>query len=126
MQIRNLNKEILCWKRELLELEEESTVSSPKFDEPTAISPGKFNSTVENRAVMLAEKKAAIERLEERVERERIEILEYLQTVNDTILRQIILYRCLRGYSWQRVATEIGGGNTADGLRMIFNRNFPM
>lgn len=125
IEIRRLNQEILAWKRELLELEEESVISSPQFDQPSAAPTGKFNSATENRALKLAERKEAIEKLELKIEEERIEIIEYLSTVEDTLLRQIILHRCLKGRSWQRVAFEIGGGNTADGLRMIFNRAFP-
>lgn len=125
MQIRILNNEIASWKKELLELEEESAIGSPAFDQPSAQAVGKVSSPTENRALKLAEKKEAIEELERKVEDKRIEIIQYLQTVDDSLLRQIILHRCIKGLSWRRTAIEIGGGNTEDGLRMIFNRAYP-
>ena len=34
------------------------------------------------------------------------------------------MYRCISLCSWNEIATHIGGGNTADSIRMTFNRHF--
>lgn len=55
--------------------------------------------------------------------KQRIE--EYIFAIDDSLTRQIFEERYIKGGyrpSWQRVATEIGGGNTADGVKMIHHR----
>ena len=55
--------------------------------------------------------------------KQRIE--EYIFAIDDSLTRQIFEERYIKGGyrpSWQRVATEIGGSNTADGVRMIHSR----
>lgn len=55
--------------------------------------------------------------------KQRIE--EYIFAIDDSLTRQIFEERYIKGGyrpSWQRVATEIGGGNTAGGVKMIHHR----
>lgn len=52
------------------------------------------------------------------------EIEEYLATVNDSLLRQIIRFRVIDGYSWQKVAKKVGGNNTEGSVKMIYQRYF--
>ena len=56
-------------------------------------------------------------------EKQRIE--EYIYSINDSLTRRIFEYRYIKGdykLSWQRIAVIIGGGNTADGVRMVHAR----
>ena len=50
--------------------------------------------------------------------KQRIE--EYIFAIDDSLTRQIFEERYIKGGyrpSWQRVSVEIGGGNTADGVK---------
>lgn len=61
-------------------------------------------------------KKKLERRLEELMEmRERLE--EYIDTVPDSLIRQILTLRYVNGLSWRQIAVHIGGGNTADSVR---------
>ena len=40
----------------------------------------------------------------------------------DPLMRLVITYRYLYGYSWTQIAMKLGGGNTPDGVRMAHNR----
>jgi hypothetical protein len=54
---------------------------------------------------------------------EREKIKNYIATVPDSLIRQILtLLRYLKGLSWQKAANHIDGGNTADSLRKMHNR----
>ena len=46
----------------------------------------------------------------------------YIMGIPDSFLRQIFTYRFVEGRSWVQVAMNIGGNNTADGVRMACNR----
>lgn len=51
-------------------------------------------------------------------EQKRTDAVRYIASVSDSITRQAMELRYIDGYGWMRAAMEIGGGNTADGLRM--------
>lgn len=52
----------------------------------------------------------------------RKELHEYVAGINDAYIRRIINLHFIDGYSWQRVANRIGGGNTSSGVRMAAKR----
>lgn len=50
------------------------------------------------------------------------EIMQYISTIDDSYIRQIIYCRHIGLMSWTKTAHEIGGGNTADSCRMAYKR----
>ena len=50
------------------------------------------------------------------------EIEDFIYGIEDSLTRQIFKERYINGRSWKRVAIEVGGGNTADGVRMAHTR----
>lgn len=46
----------------------------------------------------------------------------YINDIPDSLTRQIFRLRHAECKSWQQVANEVGGGNTADGCRMMHDR----
>lgn len=52
------------------------------------------------------------------------EINEYIEGIDDSLIRQIISLRHVNGLTWDQVAASIGGGNTGDGVRMMHDRYF--
>ena len=61
------------------------------------------------------------ERMEDRRRRaveEHIRLEAYIAAVPDSLTRRILFLHFARGYSWGRTARELGGGNTAQGVRM--------
>ena len=47
---------------------------------------------------------------------ERKRLHRYIQSVEDTQMRQILTLRYARGLPWCQVAMELGGGNTANAI----------
>lgn len=47
---------------------------------------------------------------------------EFIVTIPDSRMRQMITYKYLDNLTWIQVAHKIGGGNTADGCRMAVER----
>ncbi|MEG1276260.1 MAG: hypothetical protein RSD27_11325 [Ruthenibacterium sp.] len=46
----------------------------------------------------------------------------YIASVEDSLTRQVLSLRYVDGLSWTAVAAHVGGGNTADSVRMAHNR----
>lgn len=125
MQLRYLNSEIKMWRDKLAELEKESVVKATPTDAVGGRSVGKFNSNVENLAVRTADIKSVIEGKLTEIKLLQFDIMQYINTLDDSLLRQIVFYRCVSCLSWEAVAVRIGGGNTADAVRKRFDRAFP-
>lgn len=47
---------------------------------------------------------------------------EYIESIDDSLIRRIIALRYINGLTWGQVAASIGGNNTADSVRMMHNR----
>lgn len=50
------------------------------------------------------------------------ETYEYIDNINDSLIRQIITLRYVNGLTWEQVAASIGGNNTADSVRKMAER----
>lgn len=53
---------------------------------------------------------------------EKDRITEYIYSIDDSLIRQILMYRYVNCLSWNQVAFNIGGANTADSVRMSHDR----
>ena len=50
------------------------------------------------------------------------DVLDFIESVEDSHMRMIITYRIIENYSWGQVADAMGGGNTEDSVRKAFMR----
>lgn len=121
-QIYYYKQEIKMWEEERRRLKEESEVKSPSLDGMPRSQ--KISDPTGRKGVTLADIDIIIEDLEYRALVKTKEIYEFMRDIDDSMMRQIIKYRCIELLSWKRVAMKIGGGNTEDGVRMAFNRFF--
>ena len=79
----------------------------------------------EEKALDLGELSLLIEQLRYQCEVKKREIYQWIRTVEDSQLRQIIILRCIKLKTWKEVARELGGPNNAEQCRQIFHRNIP-
>ena len=119
-QIYWLNREVDMWQRELDRMENQSLA---KGQEITGLPSGSRTSDkVGNLAVKKEEIREIINELLERADEERIKILRYIRGLDDSLIRQIIFYRCIALLPWKTVAQEVGGDNTAESVRKAMER----
>lgn len=50
------------------------------------------------------------------------DVLDFIESIEDSHMRMIITYRIIENYSWGQVADAMGGGNTEDSVRKAFVR----
>lgn len=120
-QIYYLHRELRMWEQELERLRGRSLVQSP----PPNASHGSGTS---DKVGELAEKRVDLERLitakREEIQQQRDRAVAYIYGIPDSLTRQIVYYRCVSLFSWRRVAYEVGGNNTEDGVKKIYYRFF--
>lgn len=118
-QIYYLHRELRMWEQELERLRCRSLVRSPQ---PNTGS----GSGTSDKVGDLAEKRTDLERLveakREEIQQSRDKAVAYIYGIPDSLTRQIVYYRCVSLFGWRRVAYEVGGNNTPDGVRMIYSR----
>ena len=125
MQAYYIRKEIKMWEDELAQLKENSEAKAA----PTYIQGGRSENMPSDPTGGTVAQRAGIEekiiKLLKKAKVAEENIAEYVNTIDDSLERQIVFYRCIKCLSWIKVAHKIGGGNTADGVRMRFDRMFP-
>lgn len=55
--------------------------------------------------------------------RQQVEQIEaYIYHVEDSLIRQLLIYRYVEGLRWNDIAAKMGGGYSADYLRIMLDR----
>lgn len=120
-QLYWLNREIEQDKKRLAELETSATNCTT--GEITGMPHWTGNmDKLGNYAAEIADLKALIELNIQKCWYELNRLNRYIQSVEDSFMRQVLTYRYVNGMSWDQVAFNIGGRNTGDGVRKAHNR----
>lgn len=120
-QVYYLNKEIEMWQRELQSLREGRLPSSRLTGMPRSSTQ---NNKIEADVIKIEEAEERIRQLLFKIQLARAEIYNYIATLSDSLIRQIIMYRCISLCTWRETAKYIGGSHSAESVRKVFNRHF--
>ena len=119
-QLYYLNREIEMDKKRLLELEAQAVSCSPNLTGMPR-SPG-ISDKVGRYASEIADLKGIIEAKLQQCIYERNRLERYINSIDDSFLRQIFTYRFVNGLPWEQVAACAGGSNTPAGVKMACYR----
>ena len=115
-QLYWLNREIEADKRRLEELE--SMVLSPKTQNLNGMPrTSGCGDSMARRVADIIDLKAIISAKQQQCVYERNRLERYINSIPDSLTRQIFSLRFINGLSWIQTAMSIGGGNTEDGVR---------
>lgn len=125
-QLRHLKREIELLQDQIINLESEIVTDKVRGSDPEhPYTEKSFYIT----GFAHEEHSRKMKRLKERLQRRvddlmdlRAEILEFVEGIDDSLLRQVIILRHVNGLSWRQVAREIGAGTTWDSLRKMHDR----
>lgn len=118
-RLYTLNKEIEQDKHKLTELTTSATDTSVKITGLPHIN-GISNKTA--LACDIADIKATVEAKIQLSIVEYNKLNRYIASVDDSLIRQIIALRFVKGLKWRDVAQNIGGGNSESSVQMALNR----
>lgn len=67
-------------------------------------------------------RKDILERRKADLEEKTNDIEEFISTIDDSLMRRIVEYRIVQQMTWKKVALHIGGGNTEESIKKIYQR----
>ena len=103
-------------KREIRELETAATDCTAKITE--LLHGTGINDKIGNYAAQIADLKALLDLNLKNVFMNSNALIDtFIQSVNDPLIRQIILYRFENNMSWNQIERVIGGNNNSESLR---------
>ncbi len=114
-QLYYLKKEIKEQQRRIAELEAVATKCTANI---SGMPSGKgVSDKVGQYAAQIADLKALLDLNLRKCFYELNRLDRYIQAVDDSLIRQIMIYRFVNGYSWRKIAFQVGGYNSADSLK---------
>lgn len=113
-EYKSLLREIRYIGSELREYERTAIVTGSSQEYPYIKRRFSVNAS-EDRYNLLIER-------EKRCKEKKEEIEKYIDSIKSSQVRLIISMRYIKGFSWTKISIELGGGNTADGVRKIHDR----
>ena len=121
-QVYHLNNELKMWQRRLAELQADIALSPKVMDGMPFTQTNDVGSPTEEKAVRLAELAKVIEGKISEIQIALADIEIFISSIDDSLTRQIVMYRCCKLKSWQEVAVAVGKGYTAESTRQIYHR----
>ena len=120
-QIYYLSKELKMWREESQKLQDRIESTGKWLDGMPRGSD--ISDKVGNLAAALADARTMVVVKELEIQTQRRRIIDYIDKIDDSLLRQIIFYRCVSCMQWNEVASTIGkiNGNIA---KLKFSRHF--
>ncbi len=114
-QLYYLKKEIKEQQRRIAELEAAATKCTANI---SGMPSGKgISDKVGQYAAQIADLKAILDLNIKKCFYELNQIDRYIQSVEDPLIRQIMMYRFENHMSWRQIERAIGGNNNAESLR---------
>lgn len=120
-QIYYLNREITMWQNELDKLRCKCLVKSPIISD---MPRGGKSIDLADYAAEMADYEAIIKGLLAKVQVQRKRIMDYIEEIDDSLMRQIVYYRHITCMSWTQITLHIGGNNSVSAIKMAYKRFF--
>jgi hypothetical protein len=119
-QIYYLNKEVKMWQKELERLQCMSLIKGQQITGMPHV-PG-VSDKVGDLAATMADIETIIRGKLAEIQMQRKRIIEYINSIDDSLLRQIIFLRNVSCMSWNQIANELGSNENC--VKQIYSRHF--
>lgn len=119
-QIYYINGEIKMWQRELERLQCKSLVKGQEISDMPRGSG--TSDKVADLAIERTEVEVIINGKLAEIQVQRKKIMDYINSIDDSLLRQIMFFRNVSCMSWNQVAKELG--STENCVKQIYSRHF--
>ena len=117
-----IDKEIKSLSKTLEEINSSSYVKAKSYPDTVTVSNYNRYSKVESRAVAIEKIKTTIEDKIVELQETYDTILQWIYSIDDSLVRLILKLRYLDLYTWNQVANAVGGGNSEYSVKKMASR----
>ncbi len=110
------------WQSKLAELQADIALSPKVMDGMPFQNTNETGDPTALKAIKLEEVEKVIRGKIAEIQLAIAEIDAYILTIEDSILKQILEYRCCQLLKWDEIAGKMGGNMTPDNARQIYHR----
>ena len=121
-QVYYLNNKLKMWQRRLADLQADIALSPKVLDGMPYSKTNAVSSPTEIKALRIAELSRIIEGKISEIQVTLLDIEAFIVTIEDSLLRQIVEYRCCKLMQWKDIANKIGDGYTEEAVRQSYHR----
>lgn len=125
-EIKEVRKRIEQTKRQIERIESEKTVCDKVRGGEGGLQSFKIEGfpypEYSRKKTLLYSRKATLTSLEMELLETLNKVEEFIASISDSRMRRIINLRFIENLSWNKVADQIGGGNTEGSIKMAFQR----
>lgn len=116
-----LEKELKMWISELEKKPYDIPLQSPVWN---GIKSANLSDKTADAAVLITDSKETITQLVYRIEKQKNKLIKFIDSIDDSLYRQIVYYRSVMGLEWNEVARNIGGDNSDLSIKKMYSRIF--
>lgn len=110
------------WQERLAELQADIAMSPKALDGMPFTNTNDVSNPTERKAIKLLEVAKVIEGKISEIKITLAEIEEFITSIDDSVTRQIIEYRCVKCMDWKTIAAKLGPVYTDDNVRQMYHR----
>lgn len=117
-----LKKELRMWQERLAELQSDIALNSKVIDGMPFANTNAVNNPTEQKAIKLMEVAKVIEGKISEIKITVADIENFIMGIDDSVIRQIIEYRCVKCMSWRDISAKLGSMYTEENVRQMYHR----
>lgn len=117
-----LKKELSMWQDRLRELQYDIALSPKVIDGMPFQNTNSTSDPTQQKAIRLAEVSNVIKGKIAEIQFSIAEIERFIISIDDSLIRMIIEYRCVNLLKWEEIAGRLGEGYTAESVRQTYHR----
>lgn len=117
-----LKKELSMWQDRLRELQYDIALSPKVIDGMPFQNTNSTSDPTQQKAIRLAEVSNVIKGKIAEIQFSIAEIEKFIISIDDSLIRMIIEYRCVNLLKWEEIAGRLGEGYTAESVRQTYHR----
>lgn len=121
-QVYFLRNEVKMWQQKLDEYNADIALSPKTLDGMPYSKTNNVSSPTEEKAIRLANVNKIIDGKKTEIQLIIADIEEFITSIDDSVIRQIVNYRCCKLLSWKQIARKIGEGYTEEAVRQTYHR----
>lgn len=117
-----LKKELRMWQERLAELQSDIALNSKVIDGMPFANTNAVTNPTEQKAIKLMEVAKVIEGKISEIKITVADIEAFIMGIDDSVIRQIIEYRCVKCMNWRDISAKLGSVYTEENVRQMYHR----